>query len=73
MSDYPDVSKLKVSELKELCEQYGLETKGLKKDLQQRLNEYFESNPGMIWTDWYDWEREAYVWLEFWAHILNTD
>ena len=48
MSDYPDVSKLKVSELKELCEQYGLETKGLKKDLQQRLNEYFESNPGMI-------------------------
>merc|ERR1712025_1031019 len=46
MSDeYPDISKLRVVDLKQLCVEYGLETKGKKADLQSRLLTYFEENP----------------------------
>jgi len=47
MSDeWPDISKFRVVDLKDLCIQLGLETKGKKADLQNRLYAHFEANPG---------------------------
>ena len=46
MSDgYPDISKLRVVDLKQLCTEYGLDTKGKKADLQAKLLSYFDANP----------------------------
>ena len=45
MSDeWPDISKFRVVDLKDLCIQLGLETKGKKADLQNRLYAHFEAN-----------------------------
>lgn len=45
MSDeWPDISKFRVVDLKDLCIQLGLETKGKKADLQNRLHAHFEAN-----------------------------
>lgn len=41
---WPDISKFRVVDLKDLCIQLGLETKGKKADLQNRLYAHFEAN-----------------------------
>ena len=52
MSDgYPDISKLRVVDLKQLCTEYGLDTKGKKADLQAKLLSYFDANPLSAATD----------------------
>ena len=38
MVEYPDLSKLRVVDLKGLCSQYGLHTTGRKAELQERYN-----------------------------------
>jgi len=43
--EYPDISKLRVVDLKQLCTEYGLDTKGKKAELQAKLLSYFEANP----------------------------
>merc|ERR1711935_1098052 len=46
MSDeYPDISKLRVVDLKALCSEYGLEAKGKKAELQAKLLSFFDANP----------------------------
>jgi hypothetical protein len=48
VTEYPDISKYRVVDLKELCAEYGLSVTGRKADLQQRLREYFEGCRGKI-------------------------
>ena len=35
--DYPDITKLRVVDLKALCAEYGLEAKGKKAELQESV------------------------------------
>jgi len=52
MSDeYPDISKLRVVDLKALCSEYGLEAKGKKAELQAKLLSFFDANPKQAVAD----------------------
>ena len=47
-SDVPDLSTLKVSELRELCKQKGLSTSGRKDELISRLSEIVKSDTPLV-------------------------
>merc|ERR1712128_220121 len=48
---YPDISKLRVVDLKALCSEYGLEAKGKKAELQAKLLSFFDANPKQATAD----------------------